>query len=131
MLSLLFGDGIASILCCTSYFPPGRVGENDENNNGYLAEWVLWNIDHPVHTIPIHHPTQMDVLPKTLFKLSWLLQFMVSAAFKYVPQPTETTFAFSSVFFSLLSLSFFCGTESKFLVNRTAYKIQSFSILRR
>ena len=38
--------------------------------------------DHNVHTIPNHHPTKM--------------------AFKYVPQPTATTFAFSSVFILLL-----------------------------
>ena len=28
---------------------------------------------HPVHTIPNHHPNKMDVLPKTLFKSSLLL----------------------------------------------------------
>ena len=30
--------------------------------------------DHQAHAIPNHHPTKMDVLPKTLFKLSLLLK---------------------------------------------------------
>ena len=38
-------------------------------------EWTLWKKkdDHPVHTIPNHHPTKLDVLPQLLFKSSLLL----------------------------------------------------------
>ena len=32
----------------------------------YLAKWIFKKMDdHPVHTIPNHHYTKMDVLPKT------------------------------------------------------------------
>ena len=56
-------------------------------------------MDHPVHTIPSHPPTKMDIL-QSLFSNHPCCQ-MVSAVLKYVPQPTATTFAFSSVFLSL------------------------------
>ena len=51
---------------------------------------------HPVHTIPNHHTSKIDVLQKSY------VQIILPAAFKYVPQPTATTFAFSSVFILLL-----------------------------
>ena len=56
--------------------------------------------NHLVHTIPNHHPPKIDVLPKTFVQI---IQ-MVCAAFKYVPQPTATTFAFYSDFILLLRL---------------------------
>ena len=64
--------------------------------------------DHSVHTIPNHHPINMDVLLKTcLFKSSLL--YMVSAAFKYIPQTTATTFAFS---FLLWGYQYWCVGEA-------------------
>ena len=50
--------------------------------------------DHLVHTIPNHHPTKMDNLPKTFLHVI-LAAIMISAAFKYVAQTAATTFAFS------------------------------------
>ena len=42
---------------------------------------ALQNYDHPVHTIPNHHPAKIDVLPKTLVQIILAVK-MVSAAFK-------------------------------------------------
>ena len=56
------------------------------------------NYDYPVHTIPKHHePYQNGWSPKGFFSSEHPCGKMVSAAFKYVPQITTTTFAFSSV----------------------------------
>ena len=55
---------------------------------------------HLIHTTPSHHPPKMDVLPKTFLQIMSLLLNGYSTAFKYVPQTTATTFAFSSVCFS-------------------------------
>ena len=33
--------------------------------------------DHQVHTIPSHHPTQMDVLPKTFFQIIHAAKWLV------------------------------------------------------
>ena len=58
----------------------------DEKSNDcrYLANGCFGKKmdDHPVNTIPNHHPTKMDVLPKIVFKSSLLLN-IVSAVFKY------------------------------------------------
>ena len=61
--------------------------------------------DHLVHTIPNHNPPKWMFCQK-LFLKSSLLQNIYSASFKYVPQTTVTTFAFSSICF------FFYGTEA-------------------
>ena len=58
--------------------------------------------DHPVHTTPNHQPT---TLPKWMFSRKLLFKsalLLKSVAFKYIPQTTATTFAFSSVFILLL-----------------------------
>ena len=55
--------------------------------------------DDLVHTKLNHHPTKMDILPKTFIQiiLTATCRYMASAAFKYVPQSAVTTFAFFSV----------------------------------
>ena len=73
---------------------------------------MLWQRDdHLVHTIPNHHPTKMDVLPKTLVQIILAAN---SAAIKYIHQPTSTTFAFFSVLILLQ-----CWTHCKNLVKST------------
>ena len=51
-----------------------------------------------------YHPNKMDVLPKTFLKIMLKMLLMVIVAFKYVPHPAATTFAFASVFILLLHL---------------------------
>ena len=60
--------------------------------------------DHPVHTIPNHHPTKMDVLPQTLVQIILSAKLLVLHS-STSPQPAATTFAFSSVFVLLLCLA--------------------------
>ena len=61
--------------------------------------------DPPVHTIQNHHPTKMDVLPKTLVQIilaaKWLVQHS-SMSPKQNRRPLP----------SLLSLSFFCALNT-------------------
>ena len=59
--------------------------------------------EHPVHTIPNHSPTKIDVLPKTFVQVIFAAKWLVRHS-SMSPQPTATTFAFSSVFFLLLWL---------------------------
>ena len=70
------GDGIHSIPCRTTDLAPGGFEEKDEQKNELLAEWMLQENDHLVHTIRNHHPPKMDVLPKTFLQIilaaNWL-----------------------------------------------------------
>ena len=59
--------------------------------------------DHPVHTIPNHHSTKMDVLPKTLIQIRLAAKWQ-GRAFKYTsPKQQRRPWP------ALLSLSFFYG----------------------
>ena len=64
---------------------------------------MLWKKinDHTVNTTPNHLPSKMDVLPKTVVQIILAAKKSYSAAFKYVPQPTATTFSISSVCLSV------------------------------
>ena len=61
------------------YYPPGRFEEKDEYDNVYLAEWMLWKMDdHPVHTLPNHHPTKLGcILTKTLVQIILAAKWLV------------------------------------------------------
>ena len=72
--------------------------------NRITAAWQngCFENDHPVYTIPNHHPTKMDVLPTNFFlqiilAAKWLVRHSSTS-----PLPTATTFAFPSVFICLL-----------------------------
>ena len=54
--------------------------------------------EYPVHTIQNHHPTKMDILPKTFVQIILGAKWLVRHSSRR-PQPTATTFAFPSVFF--------------------------------
>ena len=54
--------------------------------------------DHPVHTIPNHHHTNVDVLPKTYAQINFAAKSLLRHTSTYILKPTVTTFAFSSVF---------------------------------
>ena len=62
--------------------------------------------DHPVHTIPNHHPTKMDVLQRTLDEIILLIcsspmlyKCEIFAKQTHKKEPKKmTTFAFSSFF---------------------------------
>ena len=57
---------------------------------------------HPVHTTPNHHPSKMDVLPKTFLQINLAVnKMLVRHLSTYIPQPAATTFAFPSVFILL------------------------------
>ena len=65
---------MASILCRTRYFRPGRFEEMNETINGYKVERMLWKLDkHPVYAIPNQHPTRWMFSKKLVFKPSLLL----------------------------------------------------------
>ena len=73
------GGRIDSIPCRASYFPPGWY---EKRMSRITPTW--WNgcfgimDDHPVHTIPSHRPTKLDVLPNTSVQITlaskWLVQ---------------------------------------------------------
>ena len=70
-------------------------------------EWngCFWKMDDlPVHTIPSHHPSKMDVLPKTFLKIILAPKWLVWHCSMSPNQ--HPTFAFSSVFILLLWDSF-------------------------
>ena len=58
--------------------------------------------DRPVHTVPNHHPTKMDVLPKAFVQIILAANGLVRHSSTFVTQPTATIFAFSSVFVVLI-----------------------------
>ena len=75
-----------------------------------------------VHTIQNNHPTKLDVLLKTFVQIILAgCCCVVSAAFKYVPQPTATTFAFSSVFILFICL----GSSTTILFDEGAVKLSA------
>ena len=60
--------------------------------------------DHPIHTTPNHHPSKMNVLPKTF------LQIILAAKCKWLVQPLSTSLNQQPrPLPSLLYLSFFYG----------------------
>ena len=69
--------------------------------------------DHPIYTIPNHHPTTMDFLPKTSVKIILAAKWLV----RHSKLPTNNS---DDLIPSLLSLSFFyvfnlsCGPGIKF-----------------
>ena len=71
--------------------------------NKIKATWWIGCIekmdDHPVQALPIHHPTKMDVLPKTFIQIILAAKWHSSTS----PQTTAMIFAFSAVFILLLS----------------------------
>ena len=66
--------------------------------------------DHPVHTIPNHHPTKMEVLPKTFVKIVLPAKFNIQV--QYVLNQQRRPFAFSSVFIVFLWGTPWCKTCS-------------------
>ena len=64
--------------------------------------------DHPVHTIPNHHPAIMNVLSKTFVQIILPAKWLVRHSSKS-PQPTATTFAFSSSSLSLFYVNIIPG----------------------
>ena len=60
--------------------------------------------DHSVHIIPHHHPTKMDVLPKTVLQI--ILAAKWGGSQVRPPKQQPTTFAFSSVFVLLMCIMY-------------------------
>ena len=87
----------------------GWFEEKDEyySTMAISVDWMLWKMDdQPDHTIP--PPSQSGCSPQNFFS-NHPCCLMVSAAFKFVPQPAATTFAFPSVCILLLLWSVLKG----------------------
>ena len=97
VVAAAWGTELVKFLAALAIFDLKKRINRITANNGMdaLKSWM-------VHTIPNHHPIQkcMDVLKKIFFKSSLLLNGYYTA-FKYVPTPAATTFAFPSVFILL------------------------------
>ena len=73
--------------------------EKNEQNNGYLVEWMLWkNGYHLVHTTPNHKGCSSKNFVQIIHAAKWLVR---NSSIR-PPTMTVTTFAFSSVFIFLL-----------------------------
>ena len=81
-----------------------------ERLTGAMDAFEKWMTIRFTPNEPNHHPTKMDVLPKSKYFCSnHLCCQMVSAAFKYVPHPPSSH---RRPLPSFLSLSFFYGQDS-------------------